>query len=115
MNASNVVDLFPSPPSPNTRELRYRRHHQLPAASLAIDRLEFRIEQQLIDLGDQGLDPFEFLPCFSVADASLLEAVFDAADAAAEAEMRQHRVTETADAYQDAIYDLAEAVRAGVR
>lgn len=114
-----VVD-FPTPPSPNARPLRYRAHLSRPDLGQPIASTEFRIEQQLSDLWDMGLDPVWFLGCFTPDRAStlgpLLEALYDAADDVADAEARTGAWTcaEAYDRHGDALHDLAVAVRQAV-
>lgn len=111
-----VVD-FPTPPSPHARPLRYRAHLARPDLGQPIACTEFRIEQQLSDLWDLGMDPAWFLGCFTPDQARVLaplvEALYDAADAVADAELRAGAWS-CADAYDrhdDCLHDLALAVR----
>ncbi len=112
----HTLHPFPTPPSPYARELAFRLYETRPIDTDVTAQTAYRIEDQLADLWDRQLDPAWALETFApeigtLRAGDLLDDLFDAADAAAHAEMVQSGTEPTRQAYADALHALGAAVR----
>lgn len=109
-SVDNVIELHPPAP----RHYAYRSYPQQPPAHHPFARLEWRIEQQLADAWEAGIDPRLILTSFTTRLAAsalpALDVLFETADQVRQSEMGapgSRPLVDALDEHGDALHVLA--------